>query len=401
MQRSLWLPFPNPSTYQSSMVPIQTQSQYSIGWQDTMAFFIATFTIYLFSTSILYGFYGDARLILGPSSSRLIQSRSFFVDQIEVTNEYTNANNDIHLYAFNEKPELNSEINWTTSKFLVVEAYSRKGISLWLNEGSTICLRWEAEASSLNKLEGIVIKGEKRFEKLEPNNGKRAEYIVEEDDRYQIGILNMNARNIILTLHINVSAKIYDTTKATNKCSTRNGSCKLDLFFPITYYLVLTAPKNGNDDDDAWFVEISFMARVFSYIILLGVFMIVIFMILKCLGADYGEIHNVAEAQEVTETEPLMQPNPVTYGTNIFHEKEETNSDVSEELYDEKLCIICFDEQRNCFFVPCGHCATCYDCAQRIMDEESNSTLTDQIANPKSKVCPVCRRVINKVKRLF
>jgi len=93
--------------------------------------------------------------------------------------------------------------------------------------------------------------------------------------------------------------------------------------------------------------------------------MIVIFMILKCLGADYGEIHNVAGAQEVTETEPLMQPNPVTYGTNIFHEKEESDSDGSEELYDEKLCIICYDEQRNCFFVPCGHCATCYDCAQR------------------------------------
>jgi len=157
MQRSLWLPLYNPSTYQSSMVPIQTQSQ-SIGWQDTMAFFIATFTIYLcgmytfhhlsktlshyifsfffvysfiliafaVSTSLLYGFYGDAHLILGPSSSRLIQSRSFFVEQIEVTNEYTNTNNDIHLYAFNEKPELNSEINWTTLKFLVVEAYSRK-----------------------------------------------------------------------------------------------------------------------------------------------------------------------------------------------------------------------------------------------------------------------------------
>jgi hypothetical protein len=33
--------------------------------------------------------------------------------------------------------------------------------------------------------------------------------------------------------------------------------------------------------------------------------MIVSFMILKCLGADYGEIHNVIEAQEVTETEAL------------------------------------------------------------------------------------------------
>jgi hypothetical protein len=30
---------------------------------------------------------------------------------------------------------------------------------LWLNKGSTICLRWEADASSLNQLEGVVIKG--------------------------------------------------------------------------------------------------------------------------------------------------------------------------------------------------------------------------------------------------
>ena len=40
-----------------------------------------------------------------------------------------------------------------------------------------------------------------------------------------------------------------------------------------------------------------------------------------------------------------------------------TNS--SEDLYDGKLCVICYDEQRDCFFVPCGHCATCYVCAQR------------------------------------
>jgi hypothetical protein len=66
-------------------------------------------------------------LILGPSSSRLIKTSSLFVQQIEVTNNYITTNNDdIHLYAFNEKPELSSQINWTTSKFLVVEAYTRK-----------------------------------------------------------------------------------------------------------------------------------------------------------------------------------------------------------------------------------------------------------------------------------
>jgi len=37
----------------------------------------------------------------------------------------------------------------------------------------------------------------------------------------------------------------------------------------------------------------------------------------------------------------------------------------SEELYDGKICVICYDEERNCFYVPCGHCATCYVCAQR------------------------------------
>ncbi|OMP01874.1 Zinc finger, RING-type [Corchorus olitorius] len=60
----------------------------------------------------------------------------------------------------------------------------------------------------------------------------------------------------------------------------------------------------------------------------------------------------------------------------------------SEELYDGRMCVICYDEQRNCFLVPCGHCATCYDCAQRIYEGEN-------------KVCPVCRRVIGKVRRLF
>lgn len=34
-----------------------------------------------------------------------------------------------------------------------------QGISLWLNKGSTIRMRWEAQASSISQLEGIVIKG--------------------------------------------------------------------------------------------------------------------------------------------------------------------------------------------------------------------------------------------------
>lgn len=88
---------------------------------------------------------------------------------------------------------------------------------------------------------------------------------------------------------------------------------------------------------------------------------------MKYLGAcDDGNTFIDSAAEEVTETHPIMPQKPIgyTYGT-CEEDEESVTSSSSEELYDAKLCIICYDDQRNCFFVPCGHCATCYDCAQR------------------------------------
>ena len=70
----------------------------------------------------------------------------------------------------------------------------------------------------------------------------------------------------------------------------------------------------------------------------------------------------------MTETAPILAEKSMrpTYGTNEEDEDDSgASSTSSEDLYDAKLCVICYDEQRNCFFIPCGHCATCYDCAQR------------------------------------
>jgi hypothetical protein len=100
---------------------------------------------------------------------------------------------------------------------------------------------------------------------------------------------------------------------------------------------------------------------------------IIVFLILKYLGAcgeDEGTVIDtpVREAErEETETDPIMRvkPMPYTYGTGEEEEDSGALSSSSEELYDAKLCVICYDEQRNSFFVPCGHCATCYECAQR------------------------------------
>lgn len=96
-------------------------------------------------------------------------------------------------------------------------------------------------------------------------------------------------------------------------------------------------------------------------------------LLLKYLGAydgvEVGSHVEYSTVQEVTETHSLLPEKPIrcTYGTADHEEDDDSgaSSSSSEELYDAKLCVICYDEQRNCFLVPCGHCATCYDCAQR------------------------------------
>ncbi|XP_059453748.1 E3 ubiquitin-protein ligase APD1-like isoform X2 [Corylus avellana] len=345
-------------------------------------------------------------MVLGPSSSRLMQASSVFVEQVEVRDDDKKG---VHFYAFTDKPDLSHQANWSVSNYVIVGSYSHKGFSLWLNKGSAIRMRWEAPTSVLNKLEVVMVKGERKLDTLlpkltsspdalafhEPISGKEAEYTIEEDDRYNLGVVNTSPRSIIMKLSVNVSSMMHDTSKAMSTCSTMSGSCRLSLLFPNTHYVILTTPNHG--DLAGWYIELSFMARVVTYIAILGFIVMIVFLILKYLGACEGEgtmtdtaVEAVREVREVTETDPIMRvkPNPYTYGTGEEEEDSGASSSSSEELYDAKLCVICYDEQRNSFFVPCGHCATCYECAQRIMEGEN-------------KVCPICRRVIHKLRRLF
>lgn len=98
--------------------------------------------------------------------------------------------------------------------------------------------------------------------------------------------------------------------------------------------------------------------------------MLFIFLMLKYLGTCDSVTESYVEqttVQEITETHPILpeKKDGCTYGTTNHGQDEDSRacSSSSEDLYD--VCVICYDDQRNCFFVPCGHCATCYDCAHR------------------------------------
>ncbi|XP_035547726.1 E3 ubiquitin-protein ligase APD2-like isoform X2 [Juglans regia] len=160
--------------------------------------------------------------------------------------------------------------------------------------------------------------------------------------------------------------------------------------------------KSSEDDFAEWCVTLSFVARLVAYVAILVLLVIVIFMLMKYFEGFDEERTGEEAGDQSTETNPLWRGKTLqfSYGTceedlesgirndNDVGSCSHSSSQEEDHLYDKKVCVICYDEQRSCFFVPCGHCATCYVCAQRIF-------------NGENKTCPVCRRLIGKVRKLF
>ncbi|CAN7071531.1 unnamed protein product [Brassica oleracea var. botrytis] len=142
------------------------------------------------------------------------------------------------------------------------------------------------------------------------------------------------------------------------------------------------------DEFAGWYMELSITARLVVYITFLGTIMFLIFLILKFLSdcdmEDDMERLPVVAGEEVTGWTPLVNETLEVTGKGDLERASFSSAD---DVDYSTLCVICFEERRNCFFVPCGHSATCRGCAEKIMSEEN-------------KVCPICRRVIRKAKRL-
>jgi Zinc finger, C3HC4 type (RING finger) len=90
---------------------------------------------------------------------------------------------------------------------------------------------------------------------------------------------------------------------------------------------------------------------------------------MKNLGAcDPAPDTTEQQVSTVTEREttPILprKEKSCTYGTT--EDAPESSICCSrEDLYDGKICVICYEGPRDCFFIPCGHSVTCFSCGQR------------------------------------
>uniref|UniRef100_A0A0D6R1A3 RING-type domain-containing protein n=2 Tax=Araucaria cunninghamii TaxID=56994 RepID=A0A0D6R1A3_ARACU len=365
---------------------------------------IIPITFWIFaSLTLSLGVYGTSQLVLGPNYSHLLESSSMFVEEIKVKD--VGQEGGPMLYGFSDKPKLNLERNWSMKHTLRVDPQYHQEFAVWLNTGSRIWLNCEVRTFGFLDILVAVLKGEEDLQewtqdpsnpltglvRLKIHDHGEAEYVVKEDANYHFVIGNFNQHSVEVVMRLNFTSKMYDTETASYKCSMEKGSCSVKLFFPHTNYALLTTPSNTTDARNVWSVELSYGARLVTYLVILGVIILIVYCIFRVLGHLDQTTQTEAVATE-SERAPLLVPkestsDSSTYGT-LEQDQESGLNNSTDDLYDGKICVICYDEQRNCFFVPCGHCATCYACGQRIEVDEN-------------KTCPICRQPITKVKRLF
>ncbi|XP_075512695.1 E3 ubiquitin-protein ligase APD1 [Primulina tabacum] len=147
--------------------------------------------------------------------------------------------------------------------------------------------------------------------------------------------------------------------------------------------------QTGYEGEDSLLLD--FAISLFSDATAAVIFMMIIALIVKLLWrSNGGEEETITVANEnsrllSSKKEALFS----SYGTNSEDDRYCLESGkgslwTSEDLYDGKICVICYDDETNCFFVPCGHSVACHICANRILSEEIKS-------------CPICRGLIHNV----
>ncbi|KDP24449.1 hypothetical protein JCGZ_25013 [Jatropha curcas] len=390
---------------------------------DTWSCVIVVLTFWFFvSMTLILGVYGAASIMIGPNSSALIQPNPIFVQSIKVE-ELDSNHPGLLLYGFYKPPSLDVVKSWSKSFNASVPADSHKEWIYFLNEGSQINISYNVNSPSSSLFLVIAQGSEGLSQWLEdptyPNvtlswnviqgNGIIQQKILKSSS-YYVALGNLNSEDVGVQLTFSINSLLYNTTKAYYKCTFSNGACRLSILFPNGNVVVLSSPDPHQDSiAEEWYVKLSYGPRWATYIV--GIAAMTALMLgafnflnkFRCIreeetGVRYGELE--------PERTPLLshKDDDLSSWGSSYDSVSNDEEDLEEFLASgsmegaslrdgensnstRRLCAICFDAPRDCFFLPCGHCVACFACGTRIVEAAGT--------------CPICRRNMKKVRKIF
>ncbi|KAM4095369.1 hypothetical protein ACJW30_08G024400 [Castanea mollissima] len=383
---------------------------------------LVTFWFFAASMTLIFGFYGSVNLQLGPNCSRLIQTNPFFVQSI-MAEEINEPKVGPVLYGFYKPPPLDVEITWTETHNIFVPATFHEYLIYYLNKGSTVDIIYHVKSPSSSPVSLVIAQGKDSLvEWIEdpsyPNTtlswniihgSGKIQQKISKSSNYYIAVGNLLSEEVEVELNFTINAFLYNTTQAYYPCSLGNPLCSLKLSLLGTNVAVLTSPhlKEGTDDD--WYVKLSYGPRWVTYFVGSGVMTVLILLAFRFFNTFQTTAEDRTRFQpgEVgTERAPLLlhKDEDVSSWGSSYDSVSHDEEDLEEQLVvnciegqqitegensnnPQRLCVICFDSSRDCFFLPCGHCAACFTCGTRIAEE--------------SGTCPICRRKMKKVRKIY
>ncbi|XP_010517109.1 PREDICTED: uncharacterized protein LOC104792618 [Camelina sativa] len=330
---------------------------------------------------------GSENVWLGPNSSLLIRPSSRFVQSIEVK-ELDYSKPGLMLYGFYGSPSLSSVVNWSEYRVLPLSQDMYKSWRYFLNRGTRFNVTYKVEpqgsAVQLVVEEGKRVRSHSSLDKtassrhLIQGSGMITLAISRSSD-YYITVANLKRKDVEVELTIDVRAVMYDTKQSSYNCTFGNGECifKLSAMSLVGSSIVVTSPglSQGVSIEDEWYISISYQHRWVTYIIATGLVFCFILVATQCCGGE-GDPTDYDSPRT-----PLLadKDDDGSLSTNLEGNDEEAGKE------SRCVCIICYDAPRDCFFLPCGHCVSCFQCGTKIKKAGGR--------------CPICRKRMMKVKR--
>ncbi|KAK1563246.1 hypothetical protein Q3G72_024723 [Acer saccharum] len=392
---------------------------------DTWSCIIVVLTFWFFvSMTLILGVYGSTNIRLGPNASILIEPNPLFVQTVKVE-ELNDIKVGPKVYEFYKHPPLDVVATWSESYNVSVSTDTHQEWLHFLNAGSQINISYSVKSPS-SSLFLIIAQGTEGLSQwLEnptyPNTTLSWTVIhgsgtihqsIFTSSSYYVAVGNLNSEEVEVQLDLTLKALQYNTSEAYYKCTFTQGLCSLSLLFPKGNAIVLTSPstEQGAASDD-WYIRISYGPRWLTYCLGIGgmtLLMLAAFYFLnkfRCISEDSTEVLNGdmestrapllaykdddlsswgSSYDSASNDEEDIQEFLATYSLEV----KSTTKEVDQEGNNtRRLCAICFDAPRDCFFLPCGHCVACFECGTRIAEAAGT--------------CPICRRTMKKVRKIF
>ncbi|EOY07204.1 RING/U-box superfamily protein, putative isoform 3 [Theobroma cacao] len=393
---------------------------------DTWSCIIVVLTFWFFvSMTLILGVYGAVNIRVGPNCSLLLQPNPIFVQSVKVE-EVDDTKPGLKLYGFYKSPSLDVVTTWSETRTATVQADSHKEWIHYLNRGSQVNISYNVNSAGSSVFLIIAQGSEGLSQWLEdptyPNttlswNIVRGSGMIQQDiyrsSSYYIALGNLNSEDVEVELNITVRAFIYNTTEAYYRCTFGNGLCSLSVLFPQGNSVVLTSPgleqviQSTSADD--WSVRLSYGPRWIIYIVGIGgmtAIMLVAFNFLNKFQFTRGGETNLHYGENASARAPLLsnKDDDISSWGSSYDSVSSDEADLEDFLAagsvegtsiregensnnTRRLCAICFDAPRDCFFLPCGHCVACFACGSRIAEAAGT--------------CPICRRNMKKVRKIF